>query len=251
MYNHIRTLLRNRRPGDSSLLLAELVPEDYVPVTLPAGPAQVWSALFGSDPDLAYLDQRLHQLLTLLHSGPLAEHLLHHDSRITYDPSRQLDAEQLASRFGLTVLPDSPALLLVGSLRADESRGRADHSWALSIKDDLLTIRQQAPDTSSNSRAVEVVSGYDASYALQRELFVRAPYTEESWLVSGTARARRGVGDIVSSLRRAESSLAELLSGGEPYQSFRNCWYNHPLLSQRLAAAALALAYRMHELRGG
>lgn len=88
MINHFRTLLLNRsgeEAGVSAHLGDEYVPTWYRAVPLPSYLTSVRRLLFGAAPDRVYLNYRVRQCLSLMHSSELAEFVTHLDSRITYD----------------------------------------------------------------------------------------------------------------------------------------------------------------------
>jgi hypothetical protein len=79
MINHVRTLLQNTVPAQSD----EYVPEDFVPMEAPEAVQKVKRILWGRTPAYQF---RIRQLMQLLHSTELEEHVLAKDPRVTYIP---------------------------------------------------------------------------------------------------------------------------------------------------------------------
>jgi hypothetical protein len=80
MINHVRTLLQNRshkHPSD------EFVPEDFVAMRCPAVVQKIKRVLWGRTP---VSQLRIRQIMQILHTTELEEHVLAPDSRITYLP---------------------------------------------------------------------------------------------------------------------------------------------------------------------
>lgn len=85
MINHFRTLLLNAKPGVGGYPGEELVPPDFVPVTLSGGLPTVRQLLFGQNPDRLMLNYRAQQLLAVVASTELQSFVTQLDPRLTYD----------------------------------------------------------------------------------------------------------------------------------------------------------------------
>lgn len=79
MINHVRTLLQNQPPGTGD----EYVPADFVTSAVPAVVAKVKRVLWGRTPAHQTC---IRQLMQILHSTELEEHVLAKDPRVTYLP---------------------------------------------------------------------------------------------------------------------------------------------------------------------
>ena len=86
MINHARTLLLNTRPQNSQRQDAgyEYMPATFRPVALPQALATVYRVLFGTKPDMYFLNLRARELLTYIHQTELAEYVYRLDPRVTY-----------------------------------------------------------------------------------------------------------------------------------------------------------------------
>jgi hypothetical protein len=105
MINHIRTLLLNRDgdhgygydyPGE------EFVLPTFRAKTVPTFLKGALRSLFGSNPDRLYLNYRMRQIASLLHSTELEEFVVLPDSRVTYWP---MVADNFLDSFGTTAVP--------------------------------------------------------------------------------------------------------------------------------------------------
>ncbi len=89
MINHVRNLLMNvSSSSQSDLPGEEYVPVDFRPRLLTPTAAAARRILFGSSPDRLYLNYRLREYMTLLHTTELAEFVTDLDPRVTYWPLR-------------------------------------------------------------------------------------------------------------------------------------------------------------------
>lgn len=137
MINCARTLLMNvagpslayDAPGE------EFIPPTYMPKRLPTAIESVRRVVFGSSPDRLYLNYRLRELMTLLHTTELEEFVLELDPRVTYWPVLEA-GEFVTNVFGRTVtqLRDAPApLYFVGEHLPDHRLGRVDQQWRVEL----------------------------------------------------------------------------------------------------------------------
>ena len=135
--NQLRTLLLNA-PGNMifpDVPGEEYVPPNYRPVAVPFSVQSVLTVLFGSSPDRSFLNFRLRQLMTLLHTTELAEFVSALDPRVTYWPST--DVSLFASVAGTTVTPlaGNSILNVIGTLVPNEAAGTLRYCWGIQVLD--------------------------------------------------------------------------------------------------------------------
>lgn len=287
MINHARTLLMNvDGPARPSELGEEFIPAAYRTVTLPPELQAVRSVLFGSSPDRLYLNYRIRQLIGLLHSTELVDHVLALDPRITYWPDTQerlLNAEfaPRASWYAGATRPVS----FVGDNLADDYAGISRSSWLVTFPVENIAVVQRT----KNPR-----TSVDVTYATGNGLTGPIPLhgsrlsiqvgtgganigaeglTGLKLSINTLARPSTDIGAIVATL---EQSLDRMLlnrvfygdAGGdpkyelvaysehpmgltEPLATFRQLWEHHPLAAYRLGGLLLAVIYRTETLRTG
>ena len=86
MINHARTVLLNTRPQKTQRQDAgyEYMPETFRPLALPPALATIHKVLFGTKPDMYFLNLRARELLSYIHQTELAEYAYKLDPRVTY-----------------------------------------------------------------------------------------------------------------------------------------------------------------------
>lgn len=100
-----------------------------------------------------------------------------------------------------------------------------------------------------------VVESYDAK-KISSEKFVFAdaePGLERQWLVETRVNPAPLITTIMPAIELlGEPAFLEIfgVENTEPYATFKNLWFDHPLPAYRLSGIVLALIYRTEELRG-
>lgn len=263
MINHARTLLLNV-PGKTSSreeLGEEYIPADFAPVALPGYLQSVHNVLFGTSPDRYFVNYRARELMQLLHSTELAEYVTALDPRVTYwpepspvffGPADRVTIEQASG-------PATTKLLLFGPPRSDTFRGRSRYTYDISVETGeveatRVNIRVDGTDyyteiTDSNLSQVIQVPG------APQKLRVQLPVAGSRWVVTTIARPAPVITTLMPVLELIGEPVIIGLFGVtdvEPYATFRNLWFDHPLPVYRLGGLVLAAIYRTDEIyRGG
>jgi hypothetical protein len=255
MLNHVRCLLMNV-PGSAGSFDApgeEAVDPAYVPPpSLPAALRTVRSVLFGADPDRTMLNYRCAQLLAVVHASPLAGFVTRLDPRLTYppaDPSLADAGPWTPAAYRTAGGPDD-ALAVTGAPEAPDVIGRCRHAFAVDVPSEgqarveRLTTPAQIALFSPADPLPLTGSGYLAR--------LRSASVGQAWRVDVLNRPQYDLSSLAASLASAGEPTLDALFGvsaAEPYRTFRNLWFRNRELPLRLAAAALALAYRTEERR--
>lgn len=259
MINHLRTLLRNRdgRGWSATVPGEEYAPPEFRALALPAPLKNVHAVLFGARPDLAFLNYRLRQYLTIVHASPLAEFVTALDPRITYLGADNIFIAPNIYTPQVLALPGTlPALRTFGAPLAPDVTGRMQHIFRVDAVDSgtIQVARQSSPAqkvlfnptfAGGLSSPMELPG---AGYKFRVEVVAGG----EAWLVSFYNRPQWDLGQIAANLDSLSFEAQTALFGtdaAEPYKSWRNLWNQHQELPTRLGAVVLALGYRMEELR--
>jgi len=136
MINHARTLLLN---VDSRTYMPDVLGEEYIPAyraaILPTYLTTARKLLFGSAPDRVFLNFRAQELLSFIHRTELAEFVYALDPRVTYWPKNQ--SEFFRAKTTVTALKtvgtDESRLYINGTLKSDNSRGRAFKEYTVKL----------------------------------------------------------------------------------------------------------------------
>lgn len=137
MINHARTLLANldgpgvlQQPGD------EFIPGTYRKLQLPGYLVGLRSILFGTAPDRMFINYRVRQLMTMLHTTELAEFVTDLDNRVTYWPSTKrdfFDETVFVPRLTVVNVHAPSRVYIRGVPTADEALGRLNELWAITL----------------------------------------------------------------------------------------------------------------------
>jgi hypothetical protein len=257
MINHARTLLMNvgsnkRQIGSPG---EEYVPS-YRPKVLTSVLLAIRRILFGSDPDRLYLNYRLREYMTLLHSTELEEYILALDSRVTYYPTR--DDVFFPGTFVNTVTQVSGSSQLSLSLQGDpvanQQLGRASHTYRLAVVgSEQVKVNTLTTPLQEDLVAVTVNNGLSSliplpGSGLTARISTPDVLTTSVWLVEARVRPTRNMADVVTLLRTnlGATRLLELFGAApeEPYKTFRNLWFDHPAAAYQLGGLLLAVIYR-------
>lgn len=263
MINHARTLLANidgarasrGTPGE------ELIPPAFRQLRLPRSVQAVRRVLFGVDPDREYMNYRLRELMTLLHSTELEEFVLALDPRVTYWPIE--DAELFVDGFGVTTTrlhgTEADRIYVTGQPAADDQNGRMVMQWRLEVMpDEQVNVRRTTRPSDADTTAYEVQAGLSTPTPLSGSgLTVRfAAVSGAAWMIRSQARPATELGQLTEHLRSVVDELLAIdLFGaaprGEPQQTFWNLWTRHPHMPYQLGGLLLGTIYRINEMLGG
>lgn len=257
MYNHARTLLINldgstdifsNVPGD------EPIPAQYRQLNLPTYLDTFRTRLFGAKPDRAMLNYRAAQLLTMISTTKLQDHVLALDNRITYGvPRLALNStfEPYIQRYA-----GNNRLTLKGKPSSPDASGVCKYDFRIEVIGGNAVVKRITwPETEETTELV-ITDGLSQ--------VVRLPYSDYSfcvssnnpaaWVIRGYLRPTSRLSDIAASFEKiGEPNLLQLFgtTQEEPYRTFKQCWENHPDLAYRLGGIVLAVIYRTEELRNG
>lgn len=255
MINHVRTLLLNRDgnhgygydyPGEEFVLPA------FRAKAVPTFLNGALRMLFGSSPDRLFLNYRMRQIMSLLHSTELEEFVLLPDSRVTYWP---MVDDGFVDTFTNTVeqyLGPYTRIFVIGMAAADDGAGKSELQWKLRYYvsgQHYIEITRQTPVgapevmelTFTDSLSEEVpLSGSAIRFRIEQPI---AGGVE--WIV--TVRATPAI-DFGVTLQKAiqligQSGIDNLfLSATEPVPTLKTVWETHPLFAYRYSAMLLAIA---------
>lgn len=248
----------SRQPGSPG---EEYVPVDYRPKRLTTPLAAARRILFGTDPDRLYLNYRLREYMTILHSTELEEYVRALDKRITYWPTK--DKSLLTGNFIniVTQVSGTPGATctVVGEDVANHRLGRAVQRWQLEVTGGTtVKITRLTTPLSEEIASFVVVGGLSGLIQLTGSpLRVRlsnpAAQVGTVWHIEARARPAIGPDAVLNNLRTGlgEPALIEIfgLTPVEPYATFRNLWSSHPLLAYKLGGMLLALIYRINDIK--
>ncbi len=258
MVNHIRNLFYNRAgvaQPDISSLGEEYVPAEFTPKQIPAALVRPWQVLFGRRPDTLFLNYRLRQIMTILHTSPMEEFIFRKDPRITYWPIR--DHTLFDSVFGvqITAHDGSDTIPTVyGDGEADEKDGRCQFSWLVAHNGmGRVTITPNVGNIEPVTVDVEFTAGLSSAIPLPGSgLTMRIPVSgDRRWSVEAACRPTTALGDVLACFVDAMQSsglgwaFQEPLT--EPYTTFYDVWTDDPDDLARYAALLMAVAWRLDE----
>jgi hypothetical protein len=259
MINHARTLLMNR-PGDHGYSWdfpgEEFIDPTFIPKQLPVWLKNGWQVLFGTAPDRIYLNYRLRQVMTMLHSTELVEYVEALDPRITYWPLR--DNEPFDQIFRVTIDQASGPITSIftgGSHEVDDGAGQSERQWLVEVLDSqLVAVTQHMPRIVTETVLYTVTDGLSSPITLgSSNLNIRFRETAAgvSWIVHSRARPRA---DITTRLLTLESTIGGegidklFAATSEPYRTFRNLWEDNNGFGYRSGALLLGIIYYMDGL---
>lgn len=245
---------QNGTPGE------EFMQDGYRPKRLTTPLLAARRILFGSDPDRLYLNYRLREYMTILHSTELEEYVRGLDERITYWPTQ--DKSLLTGHFinVVTQVSGTPGaqLNVIGEDIANHRTGRSIQSWQLEVLSGttvqikrLTTPLSEEVATFTNTAGLSSLVQLPGS-PLRVRLSNAAAQVGTVWHIEARARPAIGPDAILNNLRTGlgEPNLIEIFGVApvEPYLTFRNLWTSHPLLAYKLGGMLLALIYRTNDI---
>ncbi len=259
MINHCRTLLLNQLysmkpsigyPGE------EYVPNSFSPVLLHNSLQVIWSVLFGSNPDRAFLNYRLAQYLNLLHNSDLAPYTTCFDPRITYQPSSLGAFNTLLTTPTITKLNNIVQnLYIYNSEPIRTETERLYSQWLITVlSSSTVQIDRQTQPLSSTvlnytssgglSNPLSLVGTNNLSFSFQNT-------ANGAWQISLLEEPTIGLAQVLNELdTNYQSAVYGLFSTPvEPYITFGNLYYEkRQSLALRLGAVLLGLAFQINSL---
>lgn len=266
----------------------EYIPSDFRPAALPQALAAVHRVLFGAKPDPYFLNLRGRELLTYIHQTELADYIYKLDPRVTYWPPANAPFFEHAKPTVMAVqtaglpLP----LNLSGTFFASDAAGTTTKRYEITMTgtgEELYVgfrdIDSVAPPTTTpiedavNPAVIALpetklqfklnlqaaVSPYDKRVELA-DVIITEQYASEPgpsanvarWSIIARANPKPAITTVLPILELLGEPLFLDLFGvapAEPYATFKNLWFDHPLSAYRLAGLVLAFIYRAEELR--
>lgn len=262
MFNHARSLLLNLdgfRGYFSDYPGEELVPETYRKVVLPAYLSMFRARIFGATPDRAMLNYRTAQLLQMIETTELQQHILALDPRITYDmPASQTFA---AAKFSPQVLryggSSADILTVTGTPIGADTSGIVLYDYRVTLPSPNIQVQRNNFPESITTQTLTLVSELSAPMLLPYsgyQVQVNTTNPAVSWVVRGYLQPQLSLDVIEQGLRSvSEPQLLQLFGVApiEPYATFLSCWTRHPEFAYRFGGLILALIYRSEEIRNG
>lgn len=262
MLNHARMLLMNKSTGalqGFAYLGDEAVAPNYLELDLPSYLLSLRAVLFGTNPDRHFLNYRLRQFLTLIHSTPLVQFVLDLDPRITYSIGTDTTLTD-GGRFKPEIIQVSGSLSDVlsvfGSPVGPDSVGRMKHALLIDIiTNESIRVEQRLPPFQQTILGFALTDGASQPLPLGDSGYSFRLHTTNvgaSWLVEVLNRPQWDLGQIVASLGQVGEPVFLQLFGTasvEPYRTFRALWFDQSEMPLRLAALLLAIVYRTEEER--
>jgi hypothetical protein len=250
MINHIRTLLLNRSgshgygyacPGE------EYVPPTFQRRVVPSFLRGALQALFGATPDRTFLNFRMWQLMTLLHSTELAEHVYAADPRVTYWP---VVTNSFMSSWGTTVdfyAGDAPTLYWSGEQLASEGMGRTEWQWDVGLLVGAgIQIVSQVPAGALYSGYYTTADGLSEAVTMPGaglQLRFATPATPAQFIVTHRARPTTDIGVVLQQAAALIGDVEQLfLPATEYLQLLRRLWMQQTLFPYKYSALLLAIA---------
>lgn len=267
MINHVRSLLMNVSSSSRADLPGEeYVPADFRPRLLSTATAAARRILFGSSPDRLYLNYRLREYMTLLHTTELAEFVTDLDPRVTYWPLRDTDifADTFRNQVSLVTGSTAATLVVLGDETPNHVLGQLRHEFRITVSaPETVQIERLTLPTATESVGVPTTNGLTTAIALPGSSVSFRIQTGDSdndltdlvgttWLLETRARPSQGLDTVLSRLQTGLGpvSLLELFGLGqtEPQKTWLNLWQTSPYLPYKLGALLLGVAYRMNAL---
>ena len=256
MINHIRTLLLNRDGNQShgyDCPGEEFVPSMFSAKAVPSFLANALRTLFGFAPDRLFLNYRMFQIMTLLHSTELVEFVTAPDPRITYWPPRP---RLFTNVFGTTIvgLGDTveSRLCVYGVQAAAEDAGITEFQWSVGVTTptSLRVTTYGRPSTTS-------VLSYTTTDGLTSELTlpnsslrfrITQPTTADTWLVTVRAKPARDFGVVLQNAMQLADLDRLFSTANDTIAKLAPVWHDHELFPYKYSAVLLAIAHYLDDV---
>lgn len=257
MINHIRSLLLNQTGSDNTDLRFPgevFTPPDFKERQLPLSLTTALRQLFGQAPDRLYRNYRAYQLMQLLHTTELDEHMRLPDSRITYWPPRFSAFFDGVFTQAVETIAGDAQIYLTGSLPADDQVGLSQYSWRIEVLNPgEAHVERLYPSYYTSTYAYDVNNGLSEPLRLLSNSNFAVQFRDvpgSVWKVSGNARPQEDIGERL--LRFGHCITDELLlqifsRREEPITTYKNLWEEHHLLAYKYGGLLLGLAYFIND----
>lgn len=281
MINHVRTLLLNRGKDGAprTTFGEEYVPPQFVPKQLSPALRRGLTVLFGSNPDRAFLNYRMRQIMLLIHATELEQFVYSLDPRVTYLP---FPASDMFTTGPVTTVTqqagDATRLFVLGDWAVDEVSGRMEQVWdveMISSTGGNITTRRGTTTTtpfvvtySKSLSSPVLLPGSPLSIRFYEPVgFIGGEFSDEfsdefnvgvaaqtlpRWQIASSSRPTTDFSSVLLSLGRAlgEHGMQEIFppNAVDPVTTFLRIWQTHQLATYRYAALLLAMAWRINTL---
>jgi hypothetical protein len=215
------------------------------PIITPDPFDSVRKILFGSNPDNMYINFRLHEYLTILTSTEYAGYM----SMVSDLPKYPNPVNSAFLNMSYTHTVNPATLAIVGKFQANSKMGRM--SSRILIKKDGSAITTQNLFT-QNSRSDSYNADLSTLYTIPDVNFqfkFDSTPTDTLWNIISLAQPDSCTELFALVSNTGINTLASLFRGnGEPMNTFRGLWEQHPIFAYRVSGLLFALAYRTKEL---
>lgn len=270
MINHGRTLLLNIFAQSAGTRDAgyEYIPPAFRPLVIPSALRIVRGVLFGKQPDQRFLNLRARELLSYIHQTELAQYLYALDSRITYWPEQETTTFKYEPKVTVKQRtgPETP-IAFSGDFVVGNAGGKAAREFlvqlAASAQENLhiavtevgaiTTTYTQIPNLTN--MPVITLPETQIKFRINNMPNVSAPANGTqlaTWSIALAANPPPAITTLMPTLELlGEPVFLELfgVESTEPYATFKNVWFDHPLPAYKLAGLTLAFIYRLEEVR--
>lgn len=246
----------------------EYIPPAFKPLVLPTTLRTIRGIIFGQQPDQRFLNLRARELLSYIHQTELAEYLYALDSRVTYWPEPDTSVFNYAA--GVTVRQNhgpTTDFAVGGEFIASNSAGKAAQTFLVRLGNTAFeglhvavipvsSERQTTYTSITDTTAIPAVGVPETQIKIRIGRFahptpVGNPRLAE-WVLKTAANPQPAITTLMPTLELLGEPIFLDLFGvapTEPYATFRNVWFDHPLPAYRLAGLILAYIYRAEEIR--
>lgn len=255
MINHIRTLLLNRDGGHGYGY--DYPGEEFVLPTFRAKAVPTFlngalRMLFGSSPDRLFLNYRMRQIMSLLHSTELEEFILLPDSRVTYWPMVDDGFVDTFTNTAEQYLGPYTRIFVIGAVTADDGAGKSELQWKLRYYisgQHYIEITRQTPTGVSEVTELTFVDSLSEEVSLPGSTIrfrIEQPIASGvEWIVTARSKPAADFGVMLQEAIQliGQSGIDNLfLSVVEPVPTLKAVWETHPLFAYRYSAMLLAIA---------
>ena len=267
MINHARTLLLNIFAQSAHLQDAgyEYISPTFRPIKLPNTLMTIRRVLFGPQPDQRFLNLRARELLSYVHETELAHYVYDLDSRVTYWPEQQKNTFDYRPVLRIEQVT-GPARRIAASGEFVATNGRARQQFSLTLTgnpgDHALELSNTTATTNnvviafSDIKNAPTIAVPETQIKLRLDSLVGGSTGDTGvaslWNISVDANPAPVITTLLPTLELlGEPTFLDLfgVAPPEPYDTFKNVWFDHPLPAYRLAGFILAVIYRTEEVR--
>lgn len=267
MINHARTLLLNIFAQSAHAQDAgyEYISPTFRPVKLPSTIMTIRRILFGPQPDQRFLNLRARELLTYVHETELMHYVYDLDPRITYWPEYQKNMFDYRPALRIDQV-SGPARRIATSGDFVATNGRARQQFSLALTgapgEHVLEITSStAPDSRvvvpfSDIKNAPTIAVPETQIKIRLDSLVDGTAGDTGatsfWNIAVDANPAPAITTLLPTLELlGEPAFLDLfgVAAPEPYNTFKNVWFDHPLPAYRLAGFILAVIYRTEEAR--